>query len=70
MGSRVEKLSNYLIFNRGATGIRVSTYFAILQPKKYASISLLISSYLQTKTEEHPLLIKYINLLKGLASRV
>lgn len=51
LAARVEKLANYFIFNRGAMGIRVSTYFAILQPKKYASVSLLISSYLQTKTK-------------------
>lgn len=46
LSQRIQKLSNYLIFNKGAMGIRVSTYLAILQPKKYASISLLISSNL------------------------
>lgn len=46
---RVEKIALYLLFNRGAMGIRVSTYFAIFQPKRYASTSLQVASYLETK---------------------
>ncbi len=49
-------------------GIRVSSYFAIFQPRRYAGLSLMIANELETKLK-HPLMFKYIKLLKGLALR-
>jgi hypothetical protein len=43
---RIPKIALYLIFNRGGMGIRVSTYFAIFQPKRYALLSLQIANEL------------------------
>ena len=39
----VGKIAEYLVYNRGAMGIRVSSYFAIFQPRRYAGLSLMVA---------------------------
>jgi hypothetical protein len=35
----MDKILNYLLFNKGAFGIRMSTYFSIFNPKKYVGLT-------------------------------
>ena len=46
---RIGKIAEYLVFNRGAMGIRVSSYFAIIQPRRYSGLSLLMANELEKK---------------------
>jgi hypothetical protein len=66
----ISKIADYLVYNRGAMGIRVSSYFAIFQPRRYTGLSLMVAKELEAKLQDHPLVARYIKLLKGLASRV
>jgi hypothetical protein len=65
----MDKILNYLLFNKGAFGIRMSTYFSIFNPKKYVSLTEKITVELTKKLESHPLMARYMTTLRGFSNR-